>query len=136
MRCNGFYFVKKFDLSFFNKIETVTSHKKDFSSVIIISVLFQTLVVFTYFFAAKALGDITSFYYFLLFIPVTILVGFLPLTLNGLGAREGAMVVLLGLAGMSKTVALTSGLIVYFLLMVNSLVGGLVFILESKSSKI
>ena len=125
----------KIDKGFLSKVESITAHKKDFAIIILMSVFFQFLVVLAYFIAARALGDNTNFYYFIVFIPIVILASFIPVSLNGLGIREGALVFLFSLVGMAKPIALTTGLIIYFLTLVHSITGGFLYLLEKKHSK-
>jgi hypothetical protein len=60
---------------------------------------------------------------------VTALVGFLPISLSGVGPREAAYVYLIGLFGLSREVALTFGLMWFSVVLVNGLLGGLFYVL-------
>jgi len=52
----------------------------------------------------------------------------LPISLNGIGVREGAAVVLFGLAGLTKEQSFAIPFLTYVIAVAISLLGGLIFI--------
>jgi uncharacterized membrane protein YbhN (UPF0104 family) len=60
--------------------------------------------------------------------PVTALVGFLPISLSGVGPREAAYVFLIGLFGISREMALAYGIMWFSMVLGNGLVGGLFYV--------
>jgi len=57
----------------------------------------------------------------------------LPISLNGLGIREGAGVVLFHMAGMTKEQAFTVPFLTYLISVLISLLGGLIFVSRTVS---
>jgi glycosyltransferase 2 family protein len=64
-------------------------------------ILQATLAVYQYL-LARGLGLETSLPTFMLCVPIANVFASLPITLNGLGVREGAYLVLFGYAGLPK----------------------------------
>ena len=54
----------------------------------------------------------------------------LPVSLNGLGLREGAYLFLLGLIGITAEKGVAFGLLLFLIVVVDSLIGGLLFLLK------
>jgi len=55
----------------------------------------------------------------------------LPISLNGLGVREGAAVVLFQMAGLTREQAFTIPFLTYLISVLISLLGGLIFLLRT-----
>ncbi|MEP7189679.1 MAG: lysylphosphatidylglycerol synthase domain-containing protein, partial [Roseiflexaceae bacterium] len=69
-----------------------------------------------------------------LMVPISDIVGLLPIFFNNLGAREGIYTLLLGLLGVAAAQALALALLVFGLRLVVSLLGGVVLLLESAAA--
>ena len=65
---------------------------------------------------------------YFLFVPVLAALVSLPISLNGLGVREGAGVVLFQSAGMTREQAFTVPFLTYLISVMISLLGGLIFV--------
>lgn len=79
-------------------------------------------------------ADIPLLYYFA-FIPLVTIASMVPISLNGLGVREGAYVYFLTQAGMSDSEALVFSLVWLVLVLIVSGAGGLVWIVTSRRGK-
>jgi hypothetical protein len=79
------------------------------------------------FIAAKALGLPVELIHFLVFVPVAIAISTLPVSVAGLGLREGAFVLLFGAVGLSGAEALTLSLTVFFITLMVVAFGGVVY---------
>ncbi|OPX83725.1 MAG: hypothetical protein A4E52_01773 [Pelotomaculum sp. PtaB.Bin013] len=98
--------------------------------VLMLSFLFQFVLVLSNVFIFRAIGaDIPLLKHFL-FIPVIMAVSMLPLSINGLGIREGMYVLLYGFAGINPATALAGSLLFFTLVTVTSLAGGVIFALR------
>ena len=82
---------------------------------------------------AHALGLAVPVWYLLLFIPLVHILSALPLSLGGVGVREGGYVVFLALIGIGRDEALAFGLLWSALVLGSGLVGGLVLLLLPKA---
>jgi uncharacterized membrane protein YbhN (UPF0104 family) len=75
----------------------------------------------------QALGVRIALGYYFLFVPIVAALLIVPVSLRGLGLREGAYVYLFAQAGVSSYLALTMGLLVYAAETATSLLGGLLY---------
>jgi glycosyltransferase 2 family protein len=96
--------------------------------------LLQVNVILHFFLIGKALHLPIAFLDYFIFIPIVLLVQLIPVTINGLGLREGAYTEIFSLYGISAGAALSFSLIdVAFMLLVG-LVGGVVYITRRRFS--
>ena len=95
---------------------------------ILISFLFQTIFIFIIVLVGWGFGIKVPFYHFFIFVPLGDLLSILPITLNGIGLREGCYVFFLHLKGIDTSVALAFSLICLVVVWGVSLLGGLVYL--------
>ena len=79
---------------------------------------------------ARALGLHVSLQYFLLFVPLLAVIVSLPISLNGLGVREGVGVLLFGLIGVDRPRAFSLQFLTYAVAVAVSLLGGLAYLVR------
>lgn len=94
----------------------------------------QFLRVVTHVLVAQSLGiSVTNlqFVQFFVFVPLLSLIMILPISINGLGVREGAGILLFTQIGFSKEQALLMELITYAIMVMVSLLGGFFFLQRS-----
>ncbi|HEV2104541.1 MAG TPA: lysylphosphatidylglycerol synthase transmembrane domain-containing protein [Candidatus Eisenbacteria bacterium] len=77
---------------------------------------------------ARALGLHVGLAYFFLFVPLLAVIVSLPISLNGIGVREGAGILLFGLVGLDRGSAFSLQFTTYLVAVAVSLIGGLVFL--------
>ncbi len=94
--------------------------------VLALSLVFQIAGLVSVFAAGRAVGAEVGFFYYLVFVPLVWLWTTLPISLNGIGIREGAFVFYFGLVGMPPETALAISLLVSLQAVVVGLGGGLV----------
>jgi len=90
--------------------------------------LFQLADIVSYWFISKSLGLSIPVRFFFAIVPVVYVLTVLPISLGGLGVREGALVYFLGLVGVSRGSAVTLAVLIYFNRAIISGVGWLVHI--------
>ncbi|MBN1504079.1 MAG: flippase-like domain-containing protein [Candidatus Eisenbacteria bacterium] len=128
-----FKLVKAFDLErrvekLFDQLHSYRQKLPLLFTVILIAVGIQILRVYVHYLVARSLGISISPSYFFLFVPVLAVLTALPISINGLGVREGAGVVLFGLAGVPGHDAFSIEFITYLVSVVISLTGGVIFL--------
>lgn len=98
-------------------------------SAMLLSVVVQSIVILTYYLLGSSIGIALSLTTFFAFVSIVQLATSLPLSIGGLGIREGAMVALLTSVGidMQQSVALT--LLFLLVLWLCTLPGALVVLL-------
>jgi uncharacterized membrane protein YbhN (UPF0104 family) len=93
------------------------------AQVLAVSFAYQLVVALGAFLVALAIGLHVGWGAIVAFMPVVAIVQVLPLTIGGLGLREGAFVVFLGPLGVTASQAIAFGLLVYALNLAVSLLG-------------
>lgn len=99
--------------------------------VVFISLLFHAVIVLINYAILEALGAHVSLIYCFLVIPIILFITLLPVSINGLGIREWAYIYFFGRLGLSMTEAVAASLMFFFLLILVSLIGGVIFALRS-----
>jgi glycosyltransferase 2 family protein len=108
-------------------IDTLRRRPQAAAGIIGVATVYQLSPVLAAWFATRALGLHLPMVALLAFTPVVAIAQVLPLSLNGLGIREGAFVLFLGPLGVSTGQAVAVGLIVYALTLAVSLLGAPAF---------
>ncbi len=101
-----------------------------FVQAISLSLAFNTLLVFMNYLVALSFGVRISFWYFLLFIPIISFLLVLPVSLSGLGVREGAYIYLFGRVGVPSSSALAISLSIYVVTVATGLIGALIYAVQ------
>ncbi|MFA4947767.1 MAG: lysylphosphatidylglycerol synthase transmembrane domain-containing protein [Candidatus Krumholzibacteriia bacterium] len=104
----------------------------------VLAMVVQFLRVVTHVFVAQSLGiAVTNLHFiqFFVFVPLLSLIMILPISINGLGVREGAGILLFTQIGFSKEQALLMELITYAIMVMVSLVGGFFYVQRSFGRK-
>lgn len=109
-------------------VQRYRGHGRAVSAALAISVAFQTLLVFLVYLVALALHMRIAFVQFLIFIPITNVISMLPISLGGLGVREGGIIYFFGKVGVEPAAALTLSLLWFAMVAVTSLPGGFIFL--------
>jgi len=89
-----------------------------------ITLLVQVTRVLTYYFIALAFHINVPIVYFFLFVPIIMLIIMVPISIGGLGVREGTFVAFFTLVGMSVNDAVIISFMNSFLDIMNSLILG------------
>jgi uncharacterized protein (TIRG00374 family) len=95
-----------------------------------VSFVFNVLLMAVNYLVALSLGVEVSLWYFLLFIPLISFLLALPISLSGLGVREGGYVYLFAQAGVSAPLALAMSFLFYALNVATGLIGGVLYAFE------
>lgn len=95
-----------------------------------LSVMIQGLSIVATYVIGVAVGTDVAFGYYVLFLPLIWLLLLVPISINGIGLREGGFVFFFGLIGMPAEVAVTISLIVLGQEVLQGLVGGVVLLCD------
>ncbi|MCX5800919.1 MAG: lysylphosphatidylglycerol synthase transmembrane domain-containing protein [Candidatus Eisenbacteria bacterium] len=131
-----FKWVKAFDLErrvvkLFDELHSFRDRLPLLVAVLSLAIGIQLLRVYVHYLVARSLGINISLSYFFLFVPVLAALSALPISINGLGVREGAGVVLFGLAHVARGPAFLIEFITYLIGVAISLTGGVIFLLRT-----
>jgi glycosyltransferase 2 family protein len=95
---------------------------------IALSIVLQTAMATSQYLLAVGLGLTVPLSLFILCVPIANVFASLPLTLNGLGIRESAYLLLFGMAGMRNEDAIALGLLWFAATAVGGLTGAIAFV--------
>ncbi len=95
------------------------------------SSLVQISRIYVHYLVGLSLGVQLAAGYYFLFVPVLAALVSLPISMNGLGIREGASVVLFQMAGLTREQAFTIPFVTYLMSVFISLLGGFIFVTRS-----
>jgi len=95
---------------------------------IALSIVLQITLALGQYILAAGFGLTVPLSLFILCVPIANVFASLPLTLNGLGIRETANLLLFGMAGMRKEDAIALGLLWFAVTMVGGLTGSIAFV--------
>ena len=115
-----------------SSLQTFAARRDALSMAMLLSVALQANVIVYHWLVAVAFGLDVSLTAFFLIVPVALVVMMIPISINGIGVRESVFVVLLGTQGVSEAAGLAYAWLVYSFLLMQGLIGGLVFALRSE----
>ena len=99
-----------------------------------LSLAFQMIAIATIFCISRALHWDASFVYFCIFVPLITLGEALPISIFGIGVRDGLYVFFFAQAGVAREPALALALVYVLITIVYSLLGGVLFLLRRPAS--
>jgi len=112
----------------YKSLRSFTSSRGVLLKVFVISLLFQFVGIIYTFLLSQSIGLGVPFVYFLIAVPLIWFIMMLPISISGIGVREGAFVLFFTQMGVSIENALLLSLMFFALRVVIALVGGLIFL--------
>jgi hypothetical protein len=114
-------------------LETLAGAPGILRMTLLLAVLLQANVILHFWCVAQALDLGVEPAAFLIIVPVATVILLLPVSVNGIGAREAVFTFLLGRHGVPLTQALAFSWIAYGTVLAQGLLGGLVYALRRRS---
>ncbi|MGB8364355.1 MAG: lysylphosphatidylglycerol synthase transmembrane domain-containing protein [Rhizomicrobium sp.] len=108
-------------------IVTYLEHPGALLTPLMLSVIVQSALAVCQYLLARGIGFNAPFSLFLFCVPIAGVFASLPLTVNGLGVREGAYLVLFSMAGVGRTNAIALGLLWFVSTTLGALPGVIAF---------
>jgi len=102
-----------------------------FAQMLLVALVTQVMRIGVHVLVARALGLHVPLIYFFLFVPLLAVVVSLPISLNGIGVREGAGILVFGLIGVDRAHAFSLQFTTYLVAVAVSMLGGLVFLVRT-----
>lgn len=102
--------------------------------LVVFSLLVHLGRCFLFFSAYRALGGDVDAVYFLIFVPVVFFLSFLPISLSGLGVREGTLVYFFAGLGVMPEVSVAAGLLTHLLQIVAAVPGILMLLMPGRAA--
>ena len=104
-------------------------------TIVVLSALYQTVWIFTTFYISRAIGLSVPIHVFFSILPLVYLVTVLPVSLGGVGVREGAFVLLLAQFGVMPSDAVTLSFLEYLSRIVIAGFGGVMHLFAGLPGK-
>lgn len=114
--------------TFYRALMSYKNHHAVLLKIFLCSLVIQCGIITGYIMLARGLGMETSPGYFFLFIPLATAVSMIPVSLSGLGIREGAFVFLFTRAGTTQEEALGLSLVWFAMMVCVSVIGGVQYV--------
>lgn len=108
---------------FYDYFHAYRSQKGIILKALLLSVLVQLSGIFAVYILALGIGEQIPFLACLIYLPLIILFTTIPISISGLGVREGAFVLFLGIIGVKPEVATSISLAWFFSITTGSLLG-------------
>ena len=112
------------------KIHGFRDQRRLFLELLAVATVVQLARICVHVLVARSLGIGVPAAYFFLFVPLLAVIVSLPISLNVIGVREGAGIVLFGLVGVDRARAFSLQFTTYLVAVAVSLIGGAVFLLR------
>ena len=90
---------------FYDYFDNYRNQKALITKTLFLSLIVQTLNIIAIYVITLGLGQHISLMYFFIFFPVITTISTLPISISGIGVREGAFVLLFGLVGIKPEMA-------------------------------
>jgi len=116
-------------------VDRIRRHPRAAASVMATALAYQLTVVLVAWIATRALNMNIGWAAVMAFIPVVAMAQAIPLSVNGLGLREGALVLLLNPLGVPQQQAVALGLLLYGMNLVVSLLGAPAFAVGGRPAR-
>jgi glycosyltransferase 2 family protein len=113
----------RFVMNMYNYFAPYFGKRRVMAKALLYSVVLQVIVVLSVYILARSMSLDISFFQLLVFIPLISLISLIPVSISGLGLREGAYVVLLGTIGIRPDMAMTLSIIHFLSVVMASLWG-------------
>ena len=119
--------------------ETLKSFRK-YKLILFVNIMLSFMLQFAfsliYYFAALGLGITElSLITFIFITQISILLTMLPISIGGIGIREGIFVVLIGAFGGPKDIAAIVSLVVLVMLLIPGINGGIIYAIRPAINK-
>jgi len=95
------------------------------------SLLFNITLIVMQIYLARAAGVLIPLSYFFIFVPILSSLTAIPISINGLGVREGGYMLLFGQIGVAYNRSVAVSLLFYAVLLFTGLTGGLLYLWQS-----
>lgn len=116
-------------------LQRYRGHRRALTQALALSVLLQALIIVMYYWIGAGLNLGVPMAYFFLYVPLITVVAMLPVSVAGLGVREGGAVYFFGKIGVNTATALTMSLAWFSITLVVSSLGGLAFLLDTHAER-
>lgn len=119
----------------YDSLHAFTAHKTILWQCFVLSIICQTLAILAAYSLALAINLELAAVYFFMVLPMIWIITMVPLSINGLGVREGAFVFFFTRVGVSDPAALLLSFLNFSQMMALGLIGGIIYLLGQVSPR-
>jgi hypothetical protein len=119
----------------YNTFLSFKNYKWALVKVLFFSLTLQFAVIINYWLASRSLGIPLNLEVFIFIVPVVSIISMLPISLGGIGVREGSLVFLMVSLGAQNAKAAMCSLLLFAMLLVVGIIGGLIYALRPLLAK-
>ena len=112
---------------FYNSLHTFIDDKPVLAKTFGLSVIYQVVGIFAVFLLSQSIGLDISLVYFLTIMPIIFVITMIPVSIGGLGIREGSFVFFLTREGVSTVNALSLSLLFYAQIIIIGIIGAIIY---------
>ncbi|MBI4537274.1 MAG: flippase-like domain-containing protein [candidate division NC10 bacterium] len=116
-------------------IHRYRSHRRALAQALLLSAVLQALIIVAYYFVGRGLKVGVPLAYFFVFVPLITVVAMLPVSVAGLGVREGGAVYFFALVGVDAATSLSMALVWFALTVLTSSLGALAILANAHYAK-
>ncbi len=120
----------------YEAVQQYWTHRGTLLLALGLSLVLQSLVISIFYLISLALNLSVPFHYFFLFVPLMSVISMLPISIAGLGLREGSAVYLFTKVGLDAAGALSLSLLWFAVTALCSGLGGIVFLVGHSQHRI
>lgn len=111
-------------------LRSYRTHWRALCAATLLSLLVHLIQAWMHLIMGRALGLDVPFSFCIIVYPLVGTFAAIPISLNGLGLREGGYIYLLAVIGIGTEKSIAFGLLLFLIVALDSLVGGLLFLLQ------
>jgi len=115
----------------YNTFNIYRYHKRKSIEILILSLLAQVIAILYYPLIAYSFGLDVPLVYFLIVIPIILVILMLPISIGGIGVREGAFIFFFKKVGVPPYEAVSIALVAFGLYLIWGLIGGVVYAMRN-----
>jgi uncharacterized protein (TIRG00374 family) len=112
----------------YEAVQRYWNHRRTLLFAVGLSLILQMIVIVVFYLISRSLSLSVPLLYFFLFVPLISVVSMLPISVAGLGVREGSAVYFFAKVGLDSAGALSLSLLWFALMAVSSGLGAIVFL--------
>ncbi len=122
-----------FALRLYDSIIEYKKYRSALGKVLLISLGIQASRILGIYVIGLSIGITLSFKYYMIIVPIVIVVTLIPITVAGLGLREVSFIYLFEQIGFSSTAAFTLSILTDLIILLISLIGGAIYLIKGFS---
>lgn len=113
----------------YNSVNEYKENRKDVYKGLLLSFLFHISLITINFVFSRSVGMNVPFHYFFIFIPISVVILFLPISIKGFGVRESLYVYFFTQVGATQAQAFSMSFLIQIFGLISSGIGGVVYLI-------